>query len=145
MRRLEYFLSENNGTKMTGPSKKKFIKEHKALLEILARLSEQELRVIFKYFNKCGIDHIGTLVVNLVKFKNPNLTKENKNKLYKVLFENKNLVRYLINNNENKLEGKIKKLTTQKGGGLITALLSIGIPILVDIIASAATKKTKKK
>ena len=111
----------------------------------MARLSEQELRVIFKYFNKCGIDHIGTLVVNLVKFKNPNLTKENKNKLYKVLFENKNLVRYLINNNENKLEGKIKKLTTQKGGGLITALLSIGIPILVDIIASAATKKTKKK
>jgi hypothetical protein len=130
---------------MPRPSKNKFIKEHKALLEILARLSEQELRVIFKYFNKCGIDHIGTLVVNLVKFKNPNLTKENKNKLYKVLFENKNLVRYLINNNENKLEGKIKKLTTQKGGGLITALLSIGIPILVDIIASAATKKTKKK
>lgn len=128
---------------MPRPSKNKFIKEHKALLEILARLSEQELRVIFKYFNKCGIDHIGTLIVNLVKFKNPNLTKENKNKLYKVLFENKNLVRYLINNNENKLEGKIKKLTTQEGGGLITALLSIGIPILVDIIASAATKKKK--
>jgi hypothetical protein len=136
-------LSENNGTKMPRPSKNKFIKEHKALLEILARLSEQELRVIFKYFNKCGIDHIGTLIVNLVKFKNPNLTKENKNKLYKVLFENKNLVRYLINNNENKLEGKIKKLTTQEGGGLITALLSIGIPILVDIIASAAKKKKK--
>lgn len=128
---------------MPRPSKNKFIKEHKALLEILARLSEQELRVIFKYFNKCGIDHIGTLIVNLVKFKNPNLTKENKNKLYKVLFENKNLVRYLINNNENKLEGKIKKLTTQEGGGLITALLSIGIPILVDIIASAAKKKKK--
>ena len=143
MRRLDYFLSENNGTKMTGPSKKKFIKEHKALLEILARLSEQELRVIFKYFNKCGIDHIGTLVVNLVKFKNPNLTKENKNKLYKALFENKKLVRYLIKH-DNKLEGKINKLTTQEGGGLITALLSIGIPILADIIASAATKKKKK-
>ena len=127
---------------MTRPSKKKFIKEHKALLEILARLSEEELRVIFKCFNKCGIDHIGTLVVNVVKFKNPNLTKENKNKLYKALFENKKLVRYLIKH-DNKLEGKIKKLTTQEGGGLITALLSIGIPILADIIASAATKKKK--
>ena len=143
MRRFEYFLSENNGTKMTGPSKKKFIKEHKALLEILTRLSQEELRVIFKCFNKCGLDHIGTLIVNLAKYKNSNLTKDKKDKLYKTLFENKNLVRYLLKDNDN-LDGKIKKLTTQQGGGLITALLGIGIPILADIIASAATKKKKK-
>ena len=55
---------------MTGPSKKKFIKEHKELLEVLARLSQQELRVIFRFFNQCGVDHIGTLLVNLAKYKN---------------------------------------------------------------------------
>ena len=143
MWRFEYFLSENNGTKMTGPSKKKFIKEHKELLEVLARLSQQELRVIFRFFNQCGVDHIGTLLVNLAKYKNSNLTKDKKDKLYKTLFENKNLVRYLLQDNDN-LDGKIKKLSTQQGGGLITALLGIGIPILADIIARAVTKKKKK-
>ena len=128
---------------MTGPSKKKFIKEHKALLEILARLSQEELRVIFKCFNKCGVDHIGTLLVNLAKYKNSNLTKDNKDKLYKTLFENKNLVAYLLKHNR-KLDGKIKKLSSQQGGALISALLGIGIPILADIIARAVTKKKKK-
>ena len=75
---------------MTGPQKHKFRKDHKELLEVLAGLSQQELRVIFKYLNKCGVDHIGTLVVNLAKFENPNITKENKKKLYKCLSENKN-------------------------------------------------------
>ena len=142
MRRFEYFLSENNGTKMTGPSKKKFIKEHKELLEVLARLSQQELRVIFRFFNQCGVDHIGTLLVNLAKYKNSNLTKDNKDKLYKTLFENKNLVAYLLKHNR-KLDGKIKKLSSQQGGALISALLGIGIPILADIIARAVTKKKK--
>ena len=128
---------------MTGPSKKKFIKEHKELLEVLARLSQQELRVIFRFFNQCGVDHIGTLLVNLAKYKNSNLTKDNKDKLYKTLFENKNLVAYLLKHNR-KLDGKIKKLSSQQGGALISALLGIGIPILADIIASAATKKKKK-
>ena len=127
---------------MTGPSKKKFIKEHKALLEILARLSQEELRVIFRFFNQCGVDHIGTLLVNLAKYKNSNLTKDNKDKLYKTLFENKNLVAYLLKHNR-KLDGKIKKLSSQQGGALISALLGIGIPILADIIARAVTKKKK--
>ena len=128
---------------MTGPSKKKFIKEHKELLEVLARLSQQELRVIFRFFNQCGVDHIGTLLVNLAKYKNSNLTKDNKDKLYKTLFENKNLVAYLLKHNR-KLDGKIKKLSSQQGGALISALLGIGIPILADIIARAVTKKKKK-
>lgn len=127
---------------MTGPSKKKFIKEHKELLEVLARLSQQELRVIFRFFNQCGVDHIGTLLVNLAKYKNSNLTKDNKDKLYKTLFENKNLVAYLLKHNR-KLDGKIKKLSSQQGGALISALLGIGIPILADIIARAVTKKKK--
>ena len=127
---------------MTGPSKKKFIKEHKELLEVFARLSQQELRVIFRFFNQCGVDHIGTLLVNLAKYKNSNLTKDNKDKLYKTLFENKNLVAYLLKHNR-KLDGKIKKLSSQQGGALISALLGIGIPILADIIARAVTKKKK--
>ena len=127
---------------MTGPSKKKFIKEHKELLEVLARLSQQELRVIFRFFNQCGVDHIGTLLVNLAKYKNSNLTKDKKDKLYKTLFENKNLVAYLLKHNR-KLDGKIKKLSSQQGGALISALLGIGIPILADIIARAVTKKKK--
>lgn len=143
MRRFEYFLSENNGTKMTGPSKKKFIKEHKELLEVLARLSQQELRVIFRFLNQCAVDHIGTLLVNLAKYKNSNLTKDNKDKLYKTLFENKNLVAYLLKPRR-KLKGKIKKLSSQEGGALISTLLGIGIPILADIIARAVTKKKKK-
>ena len=108
----------------------------------MARLSQQELRVIFRFFNQCGVDHIGTLLVNLAKYKNSNLTKDNKDKLYKTLFENKNLVAYLLKHNR-KLDGKIKKLSSQQGGALISALLGIGIPILADIIARAVTKKKK--
>ena len=121
---------------MTGPQKHKFRKDHKELLEVLAGLSQQQLRVIFKYFNECGVDHIGTMVVNLVKFKNPNITKENKKKLYKCLSENKKLARYLVKE-DNNYRGKIKKLASQEGGALITTLLAVGLPVLAEIIASA--------
>ena len=98
---------------MTGPQKHKFRKDHKELLEVLAGLSQKELRVIFKYLNKCGVDHIGTLVVNLTKFENPNITKENKKKLYKCLSENKKLATFLVKA-DNSYSGKIKKLSSQK-------------------------------
>ena len=102
----------------------------------MAGLSQKELRVIFKYLNKCGVDHIGTLVVNLTKFENPNITKENKKKLYKCLSENKKLATFLIKAN-NSYSGKIKKLSSQEGGALITTLLAVGLPLLAEIIASA--------
>lgn len=121
---------------MTGPQKHKFRKDHKELLEVLACLSQKQLQVIVKYFNRCGVDHIGTLVHNLTKYKNPNILKENKKKLYKCLSENKKLATYLIKE-DNNFRGKIKKLSSQQGGALITTLLAVGLPILAEIIASA--------
>ena len=120
---------------MTGPQKKKFRKQSVEFLKVLSSLSEKQLRVLVKYINGEGIDYIGTLVHNLTQYKNP-LNKDDKKKLLKCFAENTKLVKYLARST-NSYKVKRKKLQNQNGAALLTTLLTVGIPILAEIIASA--------
>ena len=120
---------------MTGPQKAKFRKESAELLQVLAALSEKQLCTIVKHLNGTAIDYIGTLVHNLTQYKN-RLKKEDKKKLLKCLSENRKLVNYL-SKSTNSYKVKRKKLQNQNGAALLTTLLTVGLPILVDIIANA--------
>ena len=120
---------------MTGPQKAKFRKESSEFLQVLATLSEKQLCTIVKHLNGSAIDYIGTLVHNLTQYKN-SLKKEDKKKLLKCLSENRKLVNYL-SKPTNGYKVKRKKLQSQNGSALLTTLLTVGIPILAEIIASA--------
>ena len=119
--------------KMTGPQKARLRKEQKQFFEVLNSLPEEHLRVIIKYLDHCAIDHIGSLVYNLTQFENNNLTKRDKKKLYKCLIGNTKLAYYLAKPSNN-FEKKKKKLS--QSGGFLATLLSVGIPVLAEIIAS---------
>ena len=129
------FLRSKIVETMTGPQKKKFRKESVEFLKVLSSLSEKQLRVLVKYINGEGIDYIGTLVHNLTQYKNP-LNKDDKKKLLKCFAENTKLVKYLARST-NSYKVKRKKLQNQNGAALLTTLLTVGIPILAEIIASA--------
>ena len=120
---------------MTGPQKSKFRKESAEFLQLLATLSEKQLCTIVKHLNGSAIDYIGTLVHNLTQYKN-SLKKEDKEKLLKCLSENRNLAKYLAKST-NSYKVKRKKLQSQNGSALLTTLLTVGIPILAEIIANA--------
>ena len=120
---------------MTGPQKSKFRKESAEFLQLLATLSEKQLCTIVKHLNGSAIDYIGTLVHNLTQYKN-SLKKEDKKKLLKCLSENRKLANYL-SKSTNSYKVKRKKLQSQNGAALLTTLLTVGLPILVDIIANA--------
>ena len=120
---------------MTGPQKAKFRKESAELLQVLAALSEKQLCTIVKHLKGSAIDYIGTLVHNLTQYKN-RLKKEDKKKLLKCLSENTKLAKYL-SKSTNSYKVKRKKLQSQNGAALLTTLLTVGLPILVDIIANA--------
>ena len=129
------FLRSKIVETMTGPQKKKFRKQSVEFLKVLSSLSEKQLRVLVKYINGEGIDYIGTLVHNLTQYKNP-LNKDDKKKLLKCFAENTKLVKYLARST-NSYKVKRKKLQKQNGAALLTTLLTVGIPILAEIIASA--------
>ena len=120
---------------MTGPQKSKFRKESAEFLQLLATLSEKQLCTLVKHLNGSAIDYIGTLVHNLTQYKN-SLKKEDKEKLLKCLSENRNLAKYLAKST-NSYKVKRKKLQSQNGSALLTTLLTVGIPILAEIIANA--------
>lgn len=129
------FLRSKIVETMTGPQKKKFRKQSVEFLKVLSSLSEKQLQVLLKYINGEGIDYIGTLVHNLTQYKNP-LNKDDKKKLLKCFAENTKLVKYLARPT-NSYKVKRKKLQNQNGAALLTTLLTVGIPILAEIIASA--------
>ena len=118
--------------------KKRSRKETLEFLKVLSVLSEKQLCVLVKYLNSTGVDLIGTLVYNLTDYKNPTLDKEGRKKLTKCIEEHSKLLNYLRKPN-NSYKGKRKKLQKQSGGALLTTLLTVGIPILADIIARAVS------
>ena len=108
-------------------------KNQKQLIEVLCSLSKEHLEVILKYLDQCAVDHISSLVYNLIYFENRNLGKHAKKKLLKCLMGNEKKALYL-SKRSNKIERK-KKILAQNGGFLGT-LMGIGLPILAEIIAS---------
>ena len=120
---------------MPGPQKAKLRRETSELVQVLATLPEEHLRIIVKNLNGTAIDYISTLVHNLTQYKN-NLKKEDKKKLKKCLIENRQLAKYLAKPN-NSYKVKRKKLQTQSGSALLTTLLTVGIPVLTENIANA--------
>ena len=120
---------------MTGPQKAKLRKETSELVQVLATLPDEHLRIVVKNLNGTAIDYIGTLVLNLTQYKN-NLKKDDKHKLKKCLRENRQLAKY-VSKPTNSYKVKRKKLQTQSGSALLTTLFAVGIPVLAEIIANA--------
>ena len=120
---------------MVGRQRKRQNKEDLAFFNVLSGLSQKELQVLVKYLNSDGINLIGTLVYNLTQYRNP-LNKKGQEKLEKCIRENCKLINHLVKP-ANSYKVKRKKLQNQNGGALLTTLLTVGIPILADIIANA--------
>lgn len=120
---------------MVGRQRKRQNKENLAFFKVLSALSQKELQVLVKYLNSDGINLIGTLVYNLTQYRNP-LNKKGQEKLEKCIDENCKLINHLIKP-DNSYKVKRKNLQKQNGAALLTTLLTVGIPILAEIIASA--------
>lgn len=120
---------------MVGRQRKRQNKEDLAFFNVLSGLSQKELQVLVKYLNSDGINLIGTLVYNLTQYRNP-LNKKGQEKLEKCIRENCKLINHLVKP-ANSYKVKRKKLQNQNGAALLTTLLTVGIPILAEIIASA--------
>ena len=120
---------------MVGRQRKRQNKEDLAFFNVLSGLSQKELQVLVKYLNSDGINLIGTLVFNLTQYRNP-LNKKGQEKLEKCIDENCKLVNHLIKPT-NSYKVKRKNLQKQNGAALLTTLLTVGIPILAEIISSA--------
>ena len=120
---------------MVGRQRKRQNKEDLAFFNVLSGLSQKELQVLVKYLNSDGINLIGTLVYNLTQYRNP-LNKKGQEKLEKCIRENCKLINHLIKPT-NSYKVKRKNLQKQNGAALLTTLLTVGIPILAEIIASA--------
>ena len=120
---------------MVGRQRKRQNKEDLAFFNVLSGLSQKELQVLVKYLNSDGINLIGTLVFNLTQYRNP-LNKKGQEKLEKCIDENCKLVNHLIKPT-NSYKVKRKNLQKQNGAALLTTLLTVGIPILAEITASA--------
>ena len=120
---------------MVGRQRKRQNKENLAFFKVLSALSQKELQVLVKYLNSDGINLIGTLVFNLTQYRNP-LNKKGQEKLEKCIDENCKLINHLIKP-DNSYRVKRKNLQKQNGAALLTTLLTVGIPILAEIIASA--------
>ena len=120
---------------MVGRQRKRQNKEDLAFFNVLSGLSQKELQVLVKYLNSDGINLIGTLVFNLTQYRNP-LNKKGQEKLEKCISENCKLINHLVKP-ANSYKVKRKKLQNQNGAALLTTLLTVGIPILAEIIASA--------
>lgn len=120
---------------MVGRQRKRQNKEDLAFFNVLSGLSQKELQVLVKYLNSDGINLIGTLVFNLTQYRNP-LNKKGQEKLEKCIDENCKLINHLIKPT-NSYKVKRKNLQKQNGAALLTTLLTVGIPILAEIIASA--------
>ena len=120
---------------MVGRQRKRQNKENLAFFKVLSALSQKELQVLVKYLNSDGINLIGTLVYNLTQYRNP-LNKKGQEKLEKCIDENCKLINHLIKP-ANSYKVKRKNLQKQNGAALLTTLLTVGIPILAEIIASA--------
>ena len=120
---------------MVGRQRKRQNKEDLAFFNVLSGLSQKELQVLVKYLNSDGINLIGTLVFNLAQYRNP-LNKKGQEKLEKCISENCKLINHLVKPT-NSYKVKRKKLQNQNGAALLTTLLTVGIPILAEIIASA--------
>ena len=120
---------------MVGRQRKRQNKEDLAFFNVLSGLSQKELQVLVKYLNSDGINLIGTLVFNLTQYRNP-LNKKGQEKLEKCIGENCKLINHLVKP-ANSYKVKRKKLQNQNGAALLTTLLTVGIPILAEIIASA--------
>ena len=120
---------------MVGRQRKRQNKEDLAFFNVLSGLSQKELQVLVKYLNSDGINLIGTLVFNLTQYRNP-LNKKGQEKLEKCIDENLKLINHLIKP-ANSYKVKRKKLQNQNGAALLTTLLTVGIPILAEIISSA--------
>ena len=132
---LIFFEVENSLKIMVGRQRKRERKENLEFFKVLSALSQKQLQVLVKYLNSDGINLIGTLVYNLTQYRNP-LNEEGEEKLKKCIDENFKLINHLIKPT-NSYRVKRKKLQNQNGGALLTTLLTVGIPILADIIANA--------
>ena len=118
-------------------SKNRQRKNQKELLEVLSTLNKEQLQIIFKYLDRCAIDHVSSLVYNLIYFKNKNLSKESKKKLISALIGNEPIVKY-VSRKSNNFEKKKMKLSQR--GGFLGTLFAVGLPILAEIVASQVRK-----
>ena len=104
-------------------------------LRLLTLLSESEPKIACEwlhFLNDEALDTIGELTKNIL-FRRGNLTPEERSLLKEELKQNQKVFKKIAKK-KTRTELKRKHLIQQSGSGLLSLLLSIGIPILTSLL-----------
>jgi hypothetical protein len=110
------------------------------LIKLLNKSKNEDREVILEHLNGNSINYLCEIIYNIIGG-NVKLSKRQINKLRSELQHNKKCYRYLSKKGGN--EERKRKLIKQNGRGIGT-ILSIALPIILQLITQMLTKKNKK-
>ena len=106
--------------------------ERLELLESLSKLKSRDIQPVLRYLNDDGLDTLGELTKNLL-YSRSNISPKEKRDLVKKLSPHKKAFRKIAKKKTNQ-ELRRRHLIDQNGSGLLSLLLSIGVPLLSSIL-----------
>lgn len=102
------------------------------LLRLLQRLKSEDVRQVLQYLNDDGLNTLGELTKNLL-YCRCNISPKEKLTLKKKLGPHKKEFQKIARKKTNQ-EHRRRLLIDQNGSGLLSLLLSIGVPLLSSIL-----------
>ena len=102
------------------------------LLRLLRKLKSEDVRLVLQYLNENGLNILGELTKNLL-YCRCNITPKEKITLKKKLSPHKRAFQKIARKKTNQ-EQRRRLLIDQNGSGLLSLLLSIGVPLLTSIL-----------
>lgn len=109
-----------------------------ALIRTLKKLKSEDQKNIIKYLDEPALNLLGECFHNILAT-NLRLKKRDKKRLKEKLLGNEKLIRYISNKNR-PLEKRRQRLT-QSGGAILTTVLAVALPFLIEFIARKLSKK----
>ena len=102
------------------------------LLRLLRKLKSEDVRLILHFLNEEGLNTLGELTKNLL-YCRCNISPKEKITLKKKLSPYKSAFRKIARKKTNQ-DQRRRLLINQNGSGLLSLLLSIGVPLLSSIL-----------
>ena len=102
------------------------------LLQLLRELKSEDARLMLHYLNDDGLNVLGELTKNLL-YSRCNISPKEKRVLKNELSPHKRAFKKIARKKTNQ-EHRRRLLIDQNGSGLLSLLLSIGIPLLSSIL-----------
>ena len=102
------------------------------LLQSLCKLKRSEVRAVLRFLNEAGLDTLGELTKNIL-YCRCNISPKEKRELIRKLRPHKKAFKKIARKKTNQ-ELRRRHLIDQNGSGLLSLLLSIGVPLLSSIL-----------